>query len=673
MFLLSLLACGELGNLPDLDGDAQNARDCARLDGAVFVDAAEVQNGLDDNCDGTVDEGTAAYDDDGDGSTDAGGDCNDADPTVFPSQAEAENNVDDDCDGVVDEGTAAFDDDGDGVSENDGDCDDEDPTRSPLFAESCDGVDDDCDEVVDNGFDIDADGYTSCADDADDLDPTVYPGAQELCDGVDNDQNGAIDETCDVDGDGFTSFEAEEYDGNDGDCDDNRAEVYPGAAELCDSLDNDCDGATDGRSALADDPDHDGFACENDCDESNAAVNSGMAEAPNYIDDDCDQLVDEGWDVDGDGYIPAESGAAYTADRDCDDLQADTNPGASEACNGQDDDCDGEVDDGFDVDGDGVTSCAGDCDDTDATIYLGNVEDLNARDDNCDGVEDEDVGLIMAVDLDVEVAASDSESRTIPLPQGEYSDFEVLVFPTAAMDDGDGFCGWTSDWAKSGTNVEVTIDTDDCKNRTGEWQAADQGYASKFDILVVASAGSAVEMLSSGIGTGGNDFGYGGSATLGLSSTAGSSFSACVLDNRDEGSDRDWDWHMDCIESGGTLSTAIKADDCRDTGWVSGTSLIVGGFSNLTVSTESFEAKGQDTFTHGLASTLGDDHLTLFNITKMASGSCEDNLNIDTTRTTSGATTTIESNSWGTGNAWWGEIRRLDGRFIYWQDGNWNY
>lgn len=370
-------------------------------------------------------------------------------------------------------------------------------------------------------------------------------------------------------------------------------------------------------------------------------------------------------DEDGDGFAAAED--------DCDDLHAGINPDATEACNGQDDDCDGELDDGFDIDGDGVTSCAGDCDDNDATIYLGNVEELNARDDNCDGVTDEEFGMIMAVELDVAVAASSSASRTLPLPLGQYTDFEVLVFPTAAMDDGDGFCGWTSDWSVNGSNVVVNIKTDACKDRTGEWQVSPQGYASKFDVLLVVNASSKLEMDAAGIGTSGNDSGYGASATLSVEIAEGDTFAACVVDNRDEGGDRDWDWHLDCAQSGTSLSASIDDDDCRDTGWVSGTAMLVGGFENLAVSTESFEATGLDTHSHTLDNTLGNDHLTLFNITRLATGDCKDNLNIDTVRSSDGSSTTIESNSWGTGSGWAGEIRRLDGRFIYWQDGNWNY
>jgi hypothetical protein len=65
--------------------------------------ATEVANGVDDDCDGIIDEGTTNYDDDGDGWTEAGGDCNDAAASVNPAATEVANGVDDDCNGVIDD------------------------------------------------------------------------------------------------------------------------------------------------------------------------------------------------------------------------------------------------------------------------------------------------------------------------------------------------------------------------------------------------------------------------------------------------------------------------------------------------------------------------------------------------------------------------------------------
>ncbi len=90
----------------------------------------------------------ADFDFDADGVSTCAGDCDDNAASVFPGAVEVANGLDEDCDGVVDEGTTAFDDDRDGVTEEDGDCDDADPTRYPGAVEQNNGVDDDCDGVT---------------------------------------------------------------------------------------------------------------------------------------------------------------------------------------------------------------------------------------------------------------------------------------------------------------------------------------------------------------------------------------------------------------------------------------------------------------------------------------------------------------------------------------------
>ncbi|MCZ6816525.1 MAG: putative metal-binding motif-containing protein, partial [Planctomycetota bacterium] len=154
-------------------------------------------NGVDDNCDGSIDEG---FDGDSDGFTPiGGGDCDDADPNVNPGAAEVDNGVDDNCDGNVDEG---FDSDGDGFTPiAGGDCDDADPNVNPGAAEVDNGVDDNCDVNVDEGFDGDGDGFTPIAGgDCDDADPNVNPGAAETDNGIDDNCDGNVDEGTDSDG-----------------------------------------------------------------------------------------------------------------------------------------------------------------------------------------------------------------------------------------------------------------------------------------------------------------------------------------------------------------------------------------------------------------------------------------------------------------------------------------
>ena len=120
-------------------------------------------------------------------------------------------------------------------------------------------------------------------------------------------------------------------------------------------------GGDDTGSAPISDADADGFTTEaGDCDDLNPAVHPGAVEVCNDIDDDCDDTVDEEAidrvpfyrDEDGDGYghpigpVLACSVAEGLAvePTDCDDSDAAVYPGADEICNGNDDDCDGDVD-----------------------------------------------------------------------------------------------------------------------------------------------------------------------------------------------------------------------------------------------------------------------------------------------------------------------------------------
>jgi len=110
-------------------------------------------------------------DDDGDGWTESQGDCDDTNPNVNPNVDEYANGIDDNCDGTIDEGTDGYDDDGDGYSEDEGDCDDTDVDINPGETEICDNnTDDNCDgsEEAEDAIDCttyyrdyDGDGYGS--------------------------------------------------------------------------------------------------------------------------------------------------------------------------------------------------------------------------------------------------------------------------------------------------------------------------------------------------------------------------------------------------------------------------------------------------------------------------------------------------------------------------------
>ncbi|MCB9796316.1 MAG: hypothetical protein H6741_26780 [Alphaproteobacteria bacterium] len=384
------------GEVIDADGDGFSAEaDCDDNSNAIYPGAEELCNGVDDDCDGEIDVDagdaqTFYVDGDGDGYgddaraveaceaplgyVDQGGDCNDSSNSYHPGAPEDDcaDPEDYNCDGSV----GYADEDGDGYAACE-ECDDADRAVNPSATEVCDGQDNDCDgeadvDAVDAATwyqDADGDGYgdadlttEACEapsgyvddhEDCDDRDGDAYPGATEVCDGVDNDCDGQRDEEAsdaatwyaDTDGDGYgnASFSQEDCDqpqgyvSNADDCDDDEPLAWTGASERCDEVDNDCDGDTD-EGVETDwylDYDGDGYG------EDSSAVQACAAPTSRYV----------------------------SASGDCDDTDADYNPGAAQGCDGGDYDCDGSVDNDADGDGYADQSCGGDdCDDTDASI-----------------------------------------------------------------------------------------------------------------------------------------------------------------------------------------------------------------------------------------------------------------------------------------------------------------
>ncbi|MBI5787499.1 MAG: hypothetical protein HZA78_01400 [Candidatus Schekmanbacteria bacterium] len=241
----------------------------------------------------------------------------------------------------------------------------------------------------------------------------------------------------DRDGDGFPKDSGCK---NPPDCNDNDAAIYPGAKEVCDGKDNDCNGLVDdqGDAVYYIDSDRDGFghpsksirACapppyyvDNnlDCDDTDSAVHPGVKEICDKADNNCNGLIDEGLtqvyyrDADQDGFgnshnilIACAPPNGFIPDNtDCDDGKAQVNPQAVEICDGLDNDCDGLIDEGLttiyyrdaDLDGfgdpnDTIEACtapqgyvnqAGDCLDSDAGVYSGAPELCDGQDNNCDG------------------------------------------------------------------------------------------------------------------------------------------------------------------------------------------------------------------------------------------------------------------------------------------------
>ena len=248
------------------------------------------------------------------------------------------------------------------------------PCSAPVpSSEICNGEDDNCDGDIDNGLaeppcDIinengDCVGVEKC--EGGELVCVGEEAHPEVCDGEDNNCDGEIDEGYpDTDEDGTADCLETDKDG-DGipDSEDNCAGVYnPGQEDF--DLDNDGD--------LCDqDDDNDMVADEDDCDPFNPDVHPGAGESCDGLDNDCNLVVDEGFsDTDFDGFKDCvdtdDDGDGSPDEADCDPLEPLAFPGGDEACDGLDNDCNGEVDDGFgDLDGDGLADCIDDDDDGD--------------------------------------------------------------------------------------------------------------------------------------------------------------------------------------------------------------------------------------------------------------------------------------------------------------------
>ncbi|MCB9670003.1 MAG: putative metal-binding motif-containing protein [Alphaproteobacteria bacterium] len=335
------------------------AGDCDDVLASRNPDADEVPgNVVDENCNSLV----ACYpDNDGDGYGGVGSawtevptcntvgratfdnDCNDTDFNVKPGVSEVYGNpVDENCDG---DWGCYVDSDGDNHAGS---------TQEILQAACTVGQPTDCD----------------------DNDNTIYPGAPELCDLKINACGGTLPlNESDIDGDGYVACSGT-YITTDGDCDDNDPLARPGLTEVvADAFDRDED--CNGR-----------YTCYNDADGDHHGPTSGNTKQVQNSVADCEA-----------------GGGAYVAD-DCDDAEADRFPGNPEVCDGLDNNCDNalppnETDD----DNDTYVECTsivtgfngGDCDDTRGYSYPGATERCDGRDNDCDGVITDDIGLVTRV------------------------------------------------------------------------------------------------------------------------------------------------------------------------------------------------------------------------------------------------------------------------------------
>ncbi len=423
--------------------------------------------------------------------------------------------------------TATVDSDHDGFSPSEGDCDDSNANAYPGAAEICDAADNDCDGTIDEDDhqtwyeDADGDafgdaertqeacaapaGFVADSSDCDDSDPLIHPDATEICDDL------AVDEDCDdlvndaddsVDRDSLTTYYADADADGFGDEDSTVDACQPPSGHVLD---------------------------EDDCADDDPARNPAALEVCNNIDDDCDGLLDDTdpdvdtstgsvfyIDADGDGYgIASATIAACTEPSgystvigDCDDSSAEIHPGATEVCDSDDsdEDCDGAADDAdsnidqatysawyadHDEDGfgdpeqltlacdqpPGHVSDSTDCEDDDATINPAGAErcDDEGIDEDCDGTIDDADSSVDASTYSEFYADSDSDG---------FGDADTSL---SACDPPAGYVADDTDCADSETAIhpsatEVCDDVDnDCNQQIDDDDAGlDTGTAATW-------------------------------------------------------------------------------------------------------------------------------------------------------------------------------------------------
>lgn len=493
------------------EGYIELGGDCNDNDELFFPGAEESCSDLSDyNCDGSV----AFEDVDQDGWA-ACLDCNDQDANANPGLEEQCDGVDNNCDGSIDEGVTILfyiDQDGDlfgdssvsieacsppeGFVDNDLDCNDINLMIYPGADELCDFEDNNCDGVLDEETAVDALEWYA------DMDGDLYGDPLNSLFSCQQPQNHVSDNT---------------------DCDDGSASIHPEADEYCDSIDSDCDGSLDEDDSLDAltwyfDGDQDGYgdslaqsqSCSQpagyvsndmDCDDNNNLRSPDQSEVCNSIDDDCDGIIDEGdaidalsfyADTDGDGFgddavisLACSQPSGFVADNtDCNDTDLSISPSETETCDGVDNNCSGDESDASDqsffyadTDGDGFgdsnlieTSCFAssgyvvlntDCDDSEPDNFPGNIEVCDGMDNNCSGDEaDTTDGLEWHPDLDLDGYGDPLDSIfACSQPQFYVSDStdceddQILINPAA-----DELCNGVDDNCDGSIDEATAID-----------------------------------------------------------------------------------------------------------------------------------------------------------------------------------------------------------------------
>ncbi len=433
-------------------------------------------------------------------------DCNDSNTLVNSGAIELCNLIDDNCNGQVNEGLVFsnyyIDSDLDGYGAgaainsctpifgnyvtNNLDCNNSNANIRPNAMEICNGIDENCNNLIDDGLtfinyylDSDGDGYgagtaiNSCSNlgagystnntDCNNNNPNIRPNAVETCNAIDDNCNNLIDDGItfvnyylDTDGDGYGAGTAINscsslgagYVTNNSDCNNTSAAIRPGATEICNTIDDNCNNLIDDGLTFVNyyiDTDSDGFgagtptnSCSSlgagyatnstDCNNNNPNIHPNAIEICNAIDDNCNNLIDDGLtfvnyylDTDSDGFGAGTAtnscsnpGSGYvTNNTDCNNNNPNIRPNAIETCNTIDDNCNALINEGLvfltyylDADSDGyylssMSACSsqgvnyttamgilGDCNDANPGINLGALDICgNGIDEDCNGID----------------------------------------------------------------------------------------------------------------------------------------------------------------------------------------------------------------------------------------------------------------------------------------------